>query len=167
MDDKRALALKIRELRQRAGMTQDELADQAKVALRALQRLESASGNPTLETILAVSDILKFNPFAILSSEAVEKEISRENEILDRLERIEKHVSADRVRSTQKPYNISSAIPQEIRDAWPDAAPEIKALFLYMFLEEYSFVDALPETKKAKVLAAVRALGLNLPTKKP
>lgn len=69
--DKRALAQKIRDLRQAAGFTQEELADKAHVALRALQRLESANGNPTLDTILAISAILGFAPFADFKTEKV------------------------------------------------------------------------------------------------
>jgi transcriptional regulator with XRE-family HTH domain len=53
--DKRALGSKIRMLRDESGYTQEELAAKARVAHRALQRLEAGIGNPTLETLAALA----------------------------------------------------------------------------------------------------------------
>jgi transcriptional regulator with XRE-family HTH domain len=91
--------------------------------------------NPTLETVDKLADALKIRAADLIGTDL-------------------EHSDAN---------SIASPIPPEIWAAWKDSAPEIKALCYYMFLERYEFVDALPEKKKVKVLAAVRALGLNLP----
>ncbi len=56
--NKTALGEKLRNLRQDNGLTQDELASRASVALRALQRVETGEGNPTLDTLEAISGVL-------------------------------------------------------------------------------------------------------------
>lgn len=55
----RAIGERIRTLRKRRDLTQESLAAKAKVAHRALQRLEGGEGNPTLETLNALAVALK------------------------------------------------------------------------------------------------------------
>lgn len=59
------LAANIRRHRERAGMTQAELADAASMELRYVQTLESGRANPTATTIIRVADALDISPGAL------------------------------------------------------------------------------------------------------
>ncbi len=48
----------IKAMRKRAGLSQEDLAGKAKIAHRALQRIEGGDGNPTLNTLLAIAKAL-------------------------------------------------------------------------------------------------------------
>jgi transcriptional regulator with XRE-family HTH domain len=49
---------KLRELREASRLTQEQLADRAKIATRALQKVESDSGNPQLSTLVSLVQAL-------------------------------------------------------------------------------------------------------------
>jgi len=55
------LAGRLRDARARAGLTQEQLADQAGVTTEHLQRIERGVGNPTLATVYALADALAIN----------------------------------------------------------------------------------------------------------
>lgn len=57
MDAKR-IGDRIRRLRETAKITQEGVAFGAKIATRALQRVEAGDGNPTLSTLLGIADAL-------------------------------------------------------------------------------------------------------------
>lgn len=52
------IGLNIRALRDKRGLSQEELAGRAKVARRAVQQLESGDGNPTIGTLEAIAKVL-------------------------------------------------------------------------------------------------------------
>lgn len=54
-----ALGEQIRDLRKAKGLTQRQLAELSESAERALQRLESGDGNPTLETLNKIAGALE------------------------------------------------------------------------------------------------------------
>jgi len=49
---------KIKERRETLNVTQEQLADLAEVGLRTLKELERGKGNPTLETVSKLADVL-------------------------------------------------------------------------------------------------------------
>ena len=57
--DSKSIGDRIRRLRDAANITQEGLAAGAKIATRALQRVEAGDGNPTLSTLLAIADALE------------------------------------------------------------------------------------------------------------
>lgn len=57
--DVRSIGDRIRRLREAAEVTQEGLAQGAKIATRALQRVEAGDGNPTINTLLAIAGALE------------------------------------------------------------------------------------------------------------
>jgi transcriptional regulator with XRE-family HTH domain len=67
MKQSRAIfAFNVRQLRQLSGMSQKTLAKKARISLRTFQKIETASGNPTLETILLIAETLGVSPHQLL-----------------------------------------------------------------------------------------------------
>lgn len=54
-----ALGLRVAELRDRAGLTQDELAEATGLSLRYVQLIEAASASPSFGTLLALAEGLR------------------------------------------------------------------------------------------------------------
>ncbi|PJX25137.1 hypothetical protein CAP47_02220 [Psychroflexus sp. S27] len=61
------LAKKISEHRKIKGLTQEELAEQAKVNLRTIQRIENSESEPRTQTLQLICDVLEVNVEDILS----------------------------------------------------------------------------------------------------
>jgi len=55
---KNSLAEEISKRRKLLNVTQEQLADMAEVGLRTLKSIETGRGNPTLSTILKLTDVL-------------------------------------------------------------------------------------------------------------
>lgn len=70
------IAANIRHARARLGMTQEQLAEAAELDLRFLQRVERAAVNPSVLTIVALSDALGVPPGALFKK-AVLPEVRR------------------------------------------------------------------------------------------
>lgn len=64
--NKNELADKIRILRKQKGLRQEDLAGKAGVSIRVIKDLESASGNPTIESLSLVSSVLGISLSQIL-----------------------------------------------------------------------------------------------------
>lgn len=65
---KKEVGQRIREFRERAKLSQDELSARSGIALRSIQRLES-EGNPTLETLSAIAIALNTTPSELLDAQ--------------------------------------------------------------------------------------------------
>lgn len=65
----KAFTARLRAERERAGLTQAELADRAGLSVTMVQNLErpSYAGNPRLSTLLALSDALGVQPVSLLA----------------------------------------------------------------------------------------------------
>jgi transcriptional regulator with XRE-family HTH domain len=63
-------ALRLRELRKRAGLTQDQVAERSGLSVTMVQNLERPSdgGNPRLTTLFALADALGVPPAELVSS---------------------------------------------------------------------------------------------------
>lgn len=59
--DKNSIGARIREMRERAGLNQLELAAKSKVAVRTIQLIEYGRGNPTIETLEALTKALGYS----------------------------------------------------------------------------------------------------------
>lgn len=57
--DKRGLGQLVRRLRERANLSQERLGSDAGVARNTIYQIEIGEGNPTIDTIAAISDVLK------------------------------------------------------------------------------------------------------------
>lgn len=57
--NQKVIGKKIRQLRKGSGISQEDLSAKAKIANRALQRIESGKGNPTISTLEAIAGVLK------------------------------------------------------------------------------------------------------------
>ncbi|MEW7281229.1 helix-turn-helix domain-containing protein [Aquimarina sp. 2201CG1-2-11] len=60
--DKNQLAIKIKELRNQKGMSQEFLAEESGLSLRTIQRIEKGESNPTGESLKRLSNALNVNP---------------------------------------------------------------------------------------------------------
>lgn len=60
--DKNHLAEKIKELRNKRGMSQEVLAEESGLSLRTIQRIENSNSNPTGETLKRLSNTLHVTP---------------------------------------------------------------------------------------------------------
>lgn len=58
MDIKKALGARIKELRHKKGMTQEELADSVNVAPRHVSRIENGINTPSIETLDKIAHVL-------------------------------------------------------------------------------------------------------------
>lgn len=58
--DKQALGLKIRQIRNKRGLSQEDLAGEARIGRKTLEVLEAGAGNPTIDTLVALSTALDF-----------------------------------------------------------------------------------------------------------
>ena len=63
------IAKKISETRKTKGLTQEELADQAKVNLRTIQRIENAESEPRGKTLSLICDVLEIDVSQLISTE--------------------------------------------------------------------------------------------------
>ena len=64
--DKSLLANKIKELRNRRGMSQEFLAEESGLSLRTIQRIEKGETNPTGESLKRLADALNISPDEII-----------------------------------------------------------------------------------------------------
>jgi transcriptional regulator with XRE-family HTH domain len=60
--NKNNLALRLKELRNQKGMSQETLAEESELSLRTIQRIENGVTNPTGETLKRLSNALNVNP---------------------------------------------------------------------------------------------------------
>lgn len=56
------LAKRVKELRKRKGLSQEELTENSGLSLRTIQRIENGETDPTGETLRRIADALKVNP---------------------------------------------------------------------------------------------------------
>lgn len=56
MDDVKAIGVSIRRARKAAGITQDTLADLIGTSARTLHSIETGTGNPSLQTVVAAAN---------------------------------------------------------------------------------------------------------------
>jgi transcriptional regulator with XRE-family HTH domain len=63
---RRSVAANVRALRERRGLTQEQLAEAASIGPRYLQEVERARTNPSLEMLVAIADALGVDPRRLL-----------------------------------------------------------------------------------------------------
>ncbi len=73
------LGKKITELRHRKGLTQAELAEQCKIGLRTVQRIENASVSPRVQTIKLLFDFLEFEYYNSSTKNDLHEQIDKTN----------------------------------------------------------------------------------------
>lgn len=97
MLDPRSLGARVRVVRQRAGLSQAQLAERAGVANETISRLERGSFEPSLSTLIAVADVLEVDLDSLVGR-ATESEApraakgrrsARAQALVERIERLE------------------------------------------------------------------------------
>jgi transcriptional regulator with XRE-family HTH domain len=63
---KRAFGLRLKQLRDEAGLSQEDLADAAGLFRTYMSRIETGLANPTLTVICALSEALNIGPYELL-----------------------------------------------------------------------------------------------------
>lgn len=75
MDSKRAVGKRIKIVRQRSGLTQDQFAEQVGLSPKYISGIERGVENPTLDTLLRLAKVLGVEPYDLfLFGEAEESE---------------------------------------------------------------------------------------------
>ncbi len=84
MDQKELLGKRIKDLRNRAGLTQDALAERVQINSKYLSAIERGQENPTLDVVLRLAEALNVEPREVFSVEyeslekkAIQKKIDR------------------------------------------------------------------------------------------
>lgn len=68
MDKKKIIGQRIKELRKRKGLSQEELAERAKTSINYLSRMERGTENPTLDMLLKIADALEVETWELFDS---------------------------------------------------------------------------------------------------
>jgi transcriptional regulator with XRE-family HTH domain len=63
MDIKRAVGKRIKTVRQRNGLTQDQLADQMRLSSKYISGIERGVENPTMDILIRVAKVLGIEPY--------------------------------------------------------------------------------------------------------
>ena len=75
MDIKHAVGKRIKIVRQRNGLTQDQLAEQVGLSPKYISGIERGVENPTMDTLLRVANVLRVEPYDLfLLGESEESE---------------------------------------------------------------------------------------------
>jgi transcriptional regulator with XRE-family HTH domain len=75
--NKNHLAIRLKELRNQKGLSQEVLADESSLSLRTIQRIENGETNPTGDTLQRLSNALNVNP-----DELIDWSIKKDNKYL-------------------------------------------------------------------------------------
>ena len=140
------IGLAIQKLRKAAGLNQDDLAQRVGIKLRQMQRIESGASDVNMATIFDLAQALALDSADIL--EALARAVRKDGLNTDS--------PAERALSIQSMLKMIWA-------SWGNADPAVKALCLYILTDHGEYISLLTNEQRARVLAAVRALGLTPP----
>lgn len=113
------LGLKIIELRQNKGLTQEELVNECNISVRTLQRIESGEVEPRGHTLRLISKALKFDflnlsqnnaDYNLKTSESFEKRSDKIRDILIERYAILNNSSVDKIKSKLETNSIEDII---------------------------------------------------------
>jgi transcriptional regulator with XRE-family HTH domain len=129
--DANELAEKIRTLRKSARLSQEELAHEAGVARRAIQRIEKAQGSPTMATLSAIGKVLNIEFVPKEASIPIQTLPEWAATIADRLKSVERRINdGASLRSPSRGYHIDP--PEEIGENWAKLSLHRQLLILFL-----------------------------------
>lgn len=85
MDTKRLIGARIKGLRRERGLTQEDVAERTGLSVNYLSRIERGLENPTLDTLLGLTDALKVEPLDLFTFEHEEPDPRRLRQLPARL----------------------------------------------------------------------------------
>lgn len=133
----RDVAQKIRVMRESAGLTQEDLAESAKVALRAIQRAEGLKPNPRLDTILKINKVLRFLFFDKPAAKTVAELTPQEMEaLIFNTITSSTHLEVQRLKKENAALKAKiSLLPPKLWSFWEKKeGSRVRAAFLYFLL---------------------------------
>ena len=107
-----AIGRRIRELRNRKGISQQNLADLIEMSLRSIQKYESGETEPTVSAVNAIARVLNSDPVYILGYQETRPRIKSFADIadflfqMDEIEELDMSITMDTDKSNRK-YDIS------------------------------------------------------------
>lgn len=165
--DVKALGLNIRRLRKDAGLTQEELAEKAKIANRALQRLEAGDGNPTIETLAAIAQAVGapltglFNG-GMMPAEALHAKGGKAG--LDQLTKTKRNREAaqmlsakGKVKASDEPAALDASGGAEILAKYQGLSPSLQSLACAVLYEEPAYLRQLEPGARQILLSLLEA----------
>jgi transcriptional regulator with XRE-family HTH domain len=128
------LAKRVKELRLTRGMSQEYLADESRVSLRTIQRIENNESQPTGETIKRIANALDVELTELLDSNSV----TETNDLKATIIFLKKQLSKTKEKSEIRTFEKFRTLLQKLkeRDLSPEQTEGIESLIHYLELEK-------------------------------
>ncbi|MEP0264283.1 helix-turn-helix transcriptional regulator [Dokdonia sp.] len=143
------LAKNLKELRTIRGMSQEYLADESRVSLRTIQRIENNESEPTGETIKRIAIALDVELTELIGS----KSVTETNDLKATIIFLKKQLSKTNEKSEIKTFKKFIALLQKLKekDLSPEKIKGIESYIKYLELEKIpSFSNEMFKQKLAK-----------------
>jgi len=143
------LAKKLKELRVLRGMSQEYLAEESRVSLRTIQRIENDESVPTGETIKRISVALDININELAGSNSLEETTDLKATIVFLKKQLSKTNEKSEIKTFEKFIDILNKLKE--KDLSPQKIEGIESYIKYLELEQIpSFSNEMFKQKLAK-----------------
>jgi transcriptional regulator with XRE-family HTH domain len=143
------LAKKLKELRVLRGMSQEYLAEESRVSLRTIQRIENDESVPTGETIKRISVALDININELAGSNSLEETTDLKATIVFLKKQLSKTNEKSEIKTFEKFIDILNKLKE--KDLSPQKIEGIESYIKYLELEKIpSFSNEMFKQKLAK-----------------
>ncbi|MEH6537300.1 MAG: helix-turn-helix transcriptional regulator [Psychroserpens sp.] len=145
----KSLAKRLKELRALRGMSQEYLAEESRVRLRTIQRIENNESAPTGETIKRISVALDVNINELVSSNSLRETNDLKATIVFLKKELSKTNEKSEIKTFKKFIEILNKLKE--KDLSPDQTEGIESYLKYLELEKIpSFGNEMFKQKLAK-----------------
>lgn len=143
------LAKKLKDLRTLRGMSQEYLAEESRVGLRTIQRIENNESNPTGETIKRIANALDVDLSELVSSNSVSETSDIKATIIFLKKQLSKTNEKSEIKTFEKFIEILNKLKE--KDLSPEQMKGIESYIKYLELEKIpSFSNEMFKQKLAK-----------------
>ncbi len=129
-----SLAKKLKDLRRLRGMSQEYLADEAKVSLRTIQRIENNESIPTGETIKRIASALDVKLNELVDSGSITETTSIKTTIIFLKKQLSKTNKKSEIKTFEKFIDVLNKLKE--RDLSPEQKEGIESYINYLELEK-------------------------------
>ena len=147
--ESKILAKKLKELRALRGMSQEYLADESRVGLRTIQRIENNESEPTGETLKRIAIALDVELSELIGSNSVKETSDLKATIIFLKKQLSKTNEKSEIKTFEKFIEILSKLKE--KDLSPKQIEGIESYIKYLELEKIpSFSNEMFKQKLAK-----------------
>jgi len=145
----RSLAKRLKELRALRGMSQEFLAEESRVGLRTIQRIENEESEPTGETIKRLATALSVEINELLGSKSLDETSDLKATIIFLKKQLSKTNEKSEIKTFEKFISILNKLKE--KDLSPEQMEGIESYIKYLELEKIpSFSNEMFKQKLAK-----------------